>query len=32
MRPHGNTGGQTVLVLVILGLFIAALSTLDRLP
>lgn len=30
--PRGNTGGQTMLFLSVIGLLILALSTLDRLP
>ncbi len=32
MRGHGNTGGQTLMALAIIGLLIAILSTLERLP
>lgn len=31
-HPRGNTGGQTMLFLFVIGAFILALSTLDRLP
>lgn len=30
--PHGSTGGQTLLALAIIGLLVAILSTLERVP
>lgn len=32
MRGHGNNGGQTLLALAIIGLLVAILSTLERVP
>lgn len=30
--PHGGTGSQTLLAFVVIGLLVAILSTLDRVP
>ena len=32
MRGHGNSGSQTLLAFVVIGLLVAILSTLDRVP